>query len=54
MAEECKFYYYDKGYCCMYQKSKTEYDYEVNEDWVKKYCWNYNYDSCPYYKLSKE
>lgn len=49
MAEECEFYYYDRDYCCRLLKNSDR-DYVVNSDWVRRYCWGYNYSECPYYK----
>lgn len=44
----CKYYYFDRDYCC----SKKEGDHEVDSDWYYKYCRNYDYDDCPIYKSS--
>ena len=53
-ADECRFYYYDRGYCCMYLKMKNNSsNYEVDDDWVKRYCWGYHCDECPYFQMSK-
>ena len=49
MAEECAFYFYDCGYCCRLLKENDR-KYELESDWVKKYCWGYNYEDCPHYK----
>lgn len=51
MAEECRFYYYESGdYCCLKKKARDDDNYTVDDDWVHKYCWGYNYDDCPVYK----
>lgn len=53
MSDECKYYYYDCGYCCMY-KREHEGSSSVDSDWVHRYCWGYNYEECPIYKKSKD
>lgn len=49
MAEEC--IHYSKGYVCQWKRSRGE-NYDVTSEWAKKYCWNYGYSDCPYYKQS--
>ena len=50
MAEDCGYYYYDGyDYCCRLLKQAGK-KYEVDGEWVKKYCWNYGSDNCPYKK----
>ena len=45
MAEECRYYYYDSGYCCRI-KRETEGSSSVDSDTVHPYCWGYHYDDC--------
>lgn len=55
MANECDFYFYDRGYCCRLLKEKNDNErYEVDSDWVHRYCWGYNYDDCPHYQNRNE
>lgn len=49
MAEECRFYYYDNGYCCALKRQKEGYS-SIDSDTVHKYCWGYHYEDCPRYK----
>lgn len=49
MAEECKYYYYDGGYCCALKKEKEGYS-SIDSDTAHRYCWGYHYDECPRYK----
>ncbi|MBQ7895866.1 MAG: hypothetical protein IJ364_04850 [Oscillospiraceae bacterium] len=49
MAEECKYYYYDCGYCCLLKREK-EGNSSIDSDTVHKYCWGYQYEGCPRYK----
>lgn len=48
-SDECEFYYYDNGYSCALKREK-EGRSSIDEDTVKKYCWNYHYSDCPRYK----
>lgn len=52
MAEECEFYYYDYGYCCLLKRESTG-NSSIDEDTVDRYCWGYHYDDCPRYKGKK-
>ena len=54
MAEECQYYHYDSspwgyGYTCLLKQSQDK-DRTIDSDWVHKYCWNYNYNDCPFYQ----
>lgn len=49
MAEECRFYYYESGYCCE-AKRKMEDNSSIDRDTVHRYCWGYHYEECPRYK----
>lgn len=49
MAEECRFYYYESGYCCSLKKEK-EGNSSIDSDIVHKYCWGYHYEDCPRYR----
>ena len=49
MSDECKYYYYDSGYCCSLKREK-EGDSSIDDDTVHRYCWGYNYEDCPRYK----
>lgn len=51
MPEECQYYHYDSsyGYTCMLKQSEGK-DRTVDDDWVHKFCWNYNYNDCPFYQ----
>ena len=49
MSEECRFYYYDNGYCCALKREK-EGDSSVDSDTVHSYCWGYHYEDCPRYR----
>ena len=54
MAEECQYYHYDSspwgyGYTCLLKQSQEK-DRTIDSDWVHKYCWNYNYNDCPFYQ----
>lgn len=45
MPEECVCYTFKEGdYHCTLMKK------DVDRDWVHKYCWNYGYSDCPFYK----
>ena len=52
MAEECRYYYYDSGYCCRI-KRETEGSSSVDSDTVHRYCWGYHYDDCPRYRKAE-
>ena len=52
MAEECRNYYYDSGYCCRI-KRETEGSSSVDSDTVHRYCWGYHYDDCPRYRKAE-
>lgn len=52
-SDECKYYYYDSGYCCELQKRKTE-SSSIDDDTVHRYCWGYNYSECPLYKSEND
>lgn len=52
MAEECEYYYYDHGYCCLLKRESTG-NSSIDEDTVDRYCWGYHYDDCPRYKEKK-
>lgn len=49
MAEECRYYYYEGGYCCALKRQK-EGTSSIDSDTVHKYCWGYHYEDCPRYK----
>lgn len=49
MAEECRYYYWDSGYSCALRREKEGYS-SVDDDTVHRYCWGYNYESCPLYR----
>ena len=49
MAEECRYYYYDSGYCCALKREK-EGNSSIDSDTVHRYCWGYHYEECPRYK----
>ena len=49
MAEECRYYYYDCGYCCALKREK-EGNSSIDSDTVHRYCWGYQYEYCPRYK----
>lgn len=49
MAEECRYYYYDCGYCCAVKREK-EGNSSIDSDTVHRYCWGYHYEECPRYK----
>lgn len=51
MSDECRYYYYEGGYCCALKREKEGYSYSsVDSDDVHKYCWGYHYEGCPTYK----
>ena len=52
MAEECRYYYYDSGYCCALKREK-EGNSSIDSDTVHKYCWGYHYEDCPRYKAGQ-
>ena len=52
MAEECRFYYYESGYCCALKREK-EGNSSIDSDIVRRYCWGYHYDECPQYKANQ-
>lgn len=49
MAEECRYYYYESGYCCALKRQK-EGNSSIDSDTVHRYCWGYHYEDCPLYK----
>lgn len=54
MAEQCMHFHNDSGfwgdgYICLLKKNNNE-NAKLDDDWVKRYCWNYGYSDCPYYK----
>lgn len=49
MAEECRYYYYESGYCCALKRQK-EGNSSIDSDTVHRYCWGYHYEDCPRYK----
>lgn len=49
MSDECKYYYYESGYCCALKREK-EGNSSIDSDTVHKYCWGYHYEECPRYK----
>lgn len=49
MAEECRYYYYESGYCCALKRQK-EGTSSIDSDTVHRYCWGYHYEECPRYK----
>lgn len=49
MAEECRYYYYQSGYCCALKREK-EGSSSIDSDTVHRYCWGYHYEDCPRYK----
>ena len=49
MADECRYYYYEGGYCCALKRQK-EGTSSIDSDTVHKYCWGYHYEDCPRYK----
>ena len=49
MAEECRYYYYQSGYCCALKREK-EGSSSIGSDTVHRYCWGYHYEDCPRYK----
>lgn len=49
MSDECKYYYYDSGYCCSLKREHYG-SSSVDSDDVKRYCWGYHYEGCPTYK----
>lgn len=51
-------YHYDDGfwgdgYTCLLKKNRNE-NPKLADDWVKRYCWDYQYRDCPYYKNSTD
>lgn len=48
MAEECTYYCFKSG---DYHCNKTGKDI-TDSSFVKRYCWNYGYSDCPFYKES--
>lgn len=49
MAEECRYYYYESGYCCALKRQKEGIS-SIDSDTVHRYCWGYHYEECPRYK----
>lgn len=49
MSDECRYYYYDCGYCCALKREK-EGSSSIDSDTVHRYCWGYHYEECPRYK----
>lgn len=49
MADECRYYYYESGYCCALKREK-EGSSSIDSDTVHRYCWGYHYEDCPRYK----
>ena len=49
MAEECKYYYYECGYCCALKRDREGYS-SIDSETVHRYCWGYHYEECPRYK----
>lgn len=49
MAEECIYYYYDRGYSCALKREK-EGNSSIDSDIVHRYCWGYHYNDCPMYR----
>lgn len=50
MGEQCRYYYYESGYCCALKREKEGYS-SIDSDTVHRYCWGYQYENCPRYKL---
>lgn len=53
MSKECEYYYYDswnRCYSCNVRKANGQ-DPEIDSDQVHKFCWTYDHDECPLYKV---